>query len=593
MCGLVGIAFLGEVPDELEKKRQQIAWFLGTELLIATQTRGEDATGIITLFNNSNYIGLKMGTPASDFVARFGGKETDYDGFFKIWNKTITQTKTPGINAKLFMGHCRKKTTGSHLDNNNNHPIHVPPIIGVHNGGITNHDTIFDLLETKRIGQVDSEAIFHLLHKFTEEGTLPFTKDILLDVTRRLTGSYAVIAANSNNPYQVALFRDGRPLILHIIKPLNMIVISSEEALFKIALYRYNKEVKLYDGLFGVKKEWPFIAETDIETVIMKDDSLAILSLSEVLPKTFKGIDIIKEHAIPRNNKIWEKKNGYHYTEPVKVTPTIPPAVVIPSYKQTTPVDTAPYGYFWINNVEGYSSLSEKEIEEMKAIGEIELTLSDTDIDTKIDKNLPVKTEQNIVPDTTVKTDQSKALVISVEMKKNPEGLKKANDYINKLEILKTEKDIAEAAELPNITSVNQIELTALVNKIRRRAAEAGFYNGYTEGVSITDYSKIYTPGDSMACTKRLRKKENFIKTTKKMLDIFTMAIEEFNENLTTKKRVGTFQDFLTEAVALCGKNLYIEDLQALFKEKEVSENNLYKELLLKLPAKTLGGDNV
>lgn len=89
MCGIAGVAFLGTLEHEQEVLRQKLAWYIITELLITTQARGDDATGIATIFNDGNYIGLKMGVMASEFVARKGGKETDYDGFLNVWKKAI------------------------------------------------------------------------------------------------------------------------------------------------------------------------------------------------------------------------------------------------------------------------------------------------------------------------------------------------------------------------------------------------------------------------------------------------------------------------------------------------------------------------
>ena len=86
MCGIVGTLAYGDFEDKkMEKIRQEAMIFLSTELLQLTQPRGKDATGIATLFENCDYMGLKMGVAALDFISRFGEKETDFEGFIKIF----------------------------------------------------------------------------------------------------------------------------------------------------------------------------------------------------------------------------------------------------------------------------------------------------------------------------------------------------------------------------------------------------------------------------------------------------------------------------------------------------------------------------
>ena len=156
MCGLVGALAYGEFEDKkMEKVRQESMIFLVTELLQLTQKRGEDATGITTMFADGDYTGLKMGISAIEFVSRFGEEHTDYEGFLNIWRRK----KAP---AKMVIGHCRKPSTtikGAGTENNhNNHPIRVGDTLGVHNGTLTNHEQIFEKLGCGRDGKVDSES---------------------------------------------------------------------------------------------------------------------------------------------------------------------------------------------------------------------------------------------------------------------------------------------------------------------------------------------------------------------------------------------------------------------------------------------------
>ena len=77
MCGIIGAMLFEGIEDKVMlNMRTEAVIYLMTELLYMTHTRGKDATGIAALFADSNYCGLKMGIPSSEFIVRFGEKET-------------------------------------------------------------------------------------------------------------------------------------------------------------------------------------------------------------------------------------------------------------------------------------------------------------------------------------------------------------------------------------------------------------------------------------------------------------------------------------------------------------------------------------
>jgi len=303
MCGLIGIMAYGEFEDKKEEKtRQESMIFLLSELLQVTQTRGKDATGITTLFSNCDFMGLKMGVAAQDFVSRFGNTEKDFSGYLNIWRKN----KFP---AKITLGHCRKPTTGGKADtndNNNNHPIRVGDIVAVHNGTLTNHERIFKKLDCKRDGTVDSEAIVRLINHYVVN-TEPFSKEMLQEVCKRLHGSYAVMAYNGNNPYQLAAFRDGRPLELAIVRPLKLALIASEKDFLKTSLFRYNQMAHLYQT--GATKFIP-LGKGDVDLELLTDDSLYLFDLRDDITKNTKVSDLYITEKVPRTDKIWGIAGG-------------------------------------------------------------------------------------------------------------------------------------------------------------------------------------------------------------------------------------------------------------------------------------------
>lgn len=302
MCGIIAaLAYGGNLEGAVTEAHRQAAMrFFNTELLQHTMARGKDATGVSTLFSNGYFMGLKMGVSSVEFITRYGSKETDYEGYLNIWSEKGKESP-----ATITIGHCRKPSTGTVAttdDNNNNHPIKVGNIIGVHNGTLTNHETIFKNLKCARDGKVDSEAIFRILHYLTENGKSPFTKDIIKETCARLSGTYAVMAYNALNPYQLAAFRDGRPMELAIIKPLKLVLIASEQEFLKSAVLDYNKQAVLYQGRNGM----PALRKADVIIDKLADDSMFLFDLTRDINADTKVEDLFVTEKVSRTDKTWK-----------------------------------------------------------------------------------------------------------------------------------------------------------------------------------------------------------------------------------------------------------------------------------------------
>lgn len=107
-------------------------------LLRLLEVRGKDASGVAWHDNNGETF-VRKGAVAGKELAR-------------VLDKTIGNT---GI------VHTRWATQGSPSNNNNNHPIDVGGIVGVHNGHISNDNALLaKCVDYKRQAQVDSEAVF-------------------------------------------------------------------------------------------------------------------------------------------------------------------------------------------------------------------------------------------------------------------------------------------------------------------------------------------------------------------------------------------------------------------------------------------------
>ena len=149
-------------------------------------------------------------------------------------------------------------------DIDDNHPFSVQlddqnAILGIHNGTLYNHETIFKKLPKflKRQGLVDSESIFHLMFHLSERGTKEFDEVMMRKLGTRLDGSAACIAVNTRFPHQVITWRFGRPLEYFLVAPLNIVIICSEKKFVEAALKSY----ELYRNLFD--RELPELATYD------------------------------------------------------------------------------------------------------------------------------------------------------------------------------------------------------------------------------------------------------------------------------------------------------------------------------------------
>jgi glucosamine 6-phosphate synthetase-like amidotransferase/phosphosugar isomerase protein len=297
MCGIVGVLAFGQMADKKEERARQFAMrFLGTELLKMTQERGKDATGVATLFDNGDYMGLKMGIPSEDFAARFGKTEKDFQGYMDIWRRKKAA-------ARVFLGHCRKSSVGNSDDNKNNHPIKVGDIVGIHNGTLTNHEEIFKRLDCGRDGTVDSEAIFRLVHHYTNNGTAPFTLDMLEEVCKRLSGAFACLTFSGNNPFQVAAFRDGRPMEFCIIRPLKLVLIASESRFIKRTLYRYNQMAALY---VESGHALPVVRKVDATLNTTTDLFSYVFDLRKDIGEATEVGDLFEKRKLSLTDKLWK-----------------------------------------------------------------------------------------------------------------------------------------------------------------------------------------------------------------------------------------------------------------------------------------------
>lgn len=304
MCGIVVGMCFGKLSARKEKVRQKLLRYFTTELLLQTEARGKDATGAAVLFNDGNFVGIKRGERSSSFLAKFGESKEYYGGFLKVWQETASP-------AKIYLGHCRAGTTGSKLINANNHPIKIGNIVGIHNGVIRNYKEIIKHLNCKQDGEVDSEAIFRLIHNFTNSGKEPFTLDMLQEVVNRLDGQFAVTMFNADNLFQIPFFRDGRPVEFVLLKEYGILLAISELKFWRQVFFDYERAVHYNKELHNIKLP-SLIGDNKIDLKTLEDDSAIIFDLSKNVDEDTKITDLGEWRKMVRTNKIWKSKSNVY-----------------------------------------------------------------------------------------------------------------------------------------------------------------------------------------------------------------------------------------------------------------------------------------
>jgi len=197
MCGIGAIINLGLKVDEIKT--------LTYSLLTQLESRGHDATGIFIVFKDGRFFLRKMHIPATQFVEYL--KEIEK---FIPWNKVAYITL-----------HTRLATSGSPLNNENNHPLYEVLkdnlVTVVHNGIVYTQDV--ELLQHKK-REVDSDLLLTGIRKYGK-----FDINVVKETIEKLYGSIACIYADLKGT--IMWYRDSSPLAK--AKCSKCIVLASEE----------------------------------------------------------------------------------------------------------------------------------------------------------------------------------------------------------------------------------------------------------------------------------------------------------------------------------------------------------------------------
>ena len=503
--------------------------------------------------------------------------------------------------------------------------MQVSDIIYVHNGTLNNDDTIFEKLGTKRDGEVDSEAIGHLLSYFTDGGNEPFTKEVIEEVTRRLDGTYSVIAAAANNPYQVAQFRDGRPAEFVLVRPLKTVFVASDKKYLENVLFEYNKMTQLFAG---GNVNMPYLKKSDVEFETMTDDSYLIWDLTTSITPETSIKDLYDWGKTPlRVDKIWKGTTtstnnawtGNNYTNTSKKT--VGTQVSAQSTTQTTKKDTTTTGdsddaisngLVWSKALNKYKT--QKSIEKSKDLGAVEIDVDKGDIKylptdndsaenfalTEVEKdkveNLIVgaaKTEEigiaavvGAIGDvkktgTSGKQAGSKsskeetepaddtAEIFEVDMTTDdPDAVRAASEYIDAgLNKFENDDEVTDALSLdPSV--LKSLPLYAIANRIMKFVFRKGFIAGY---MTYKNSKEAVEPQAQTVNTnkQKLEKAEQKIRTLKMIMKIMGASLKQSHHTIAEMDNI----DSVTSANDM--KDLLLDTMADLVTPKALKRLNL------------------
>ena len=220
MCGILGICFDGR--DRTDREWRDIAEDFAN-IWMASPRRGTDAAGVYIVNRDSEIRYLKAPVTADDMV------DDPMDGTYGYWELVREHL---GSDTVGIIGHTRAATTGDPKYNDNNHPVVDAPIIGVHNGVITNHMALH--AKYPKVAEVDSAAIMSLLK--SKSANRPITKKIIANSVHELDGPFAIAIADMRKPDGIYLARNRNPVHFHRNRTDGLLMFASTSEILEDAL---------------------------------------------------------------------------------------------------------------------------------------------------------------------------------------------------------------------------------------------------------------------------------------------------------------------------------------------------------------------
>ncbi|MDX1920812.1 MAG: glutamine--fructose-6-phosphate transaminase (isomerizing) [Candidatus Caenarcaniphilales bacterium] len=194
----------------------------------------------------------------------------------------IELTKNKEIKGNIGIGHTRWATQGipsdinAHPHSNGNSSVAI-----VHNGIISNYLELKEELVAKNnikfSSDTDSEVVAHLIGVFLEEGKS--LKDALIEVIKKIKGSYALSIISKNEPSKILLTCHDAPLVIGIGKDNDLFCASDSSALLQYT----DQIVRLKDNQIAELGENGKLTIYDLKERKVVDPNIQTLKLDPVL----------------------------------------------------------------------------------------------------------------------------------------------------------------------------------------------------------------------------------------------------------------------------------------------------------------------
>jgi len=242
VCAIFGAGFLRKHTIRDSNMVRELI----RNLFIQNMARGRTASGLAYTSYGSIKV-IKKNLNARSFISL-----PEYDKA-ESENITFDTAKEQPIS---ILGHCRLKTKGSELNNDNNHPIVLENVVGVHNGCISNDDHLFTIYSKifKRKAEVDSEIIFALINHFAKETSI---HEAIRSMSSLIQGSFACAMVHRLQPHVIWLFRRTNPCDVFLYEDQGLLLWSSEERFISDAMSFIRAD-------FGIPKKIAFPADTGL-----------------------------------------------------------------------------------------------------------------------------------------------------------------------------------------------------------------------------------------------------------------------------------------------------------------------------------------
>ena len=210
MCGIIGLLSYYKCIKKIIEGLRQL------------QNRGYDSAGISGL-SNSGYIVHKYASDSETALSKLDKIVNHYENFDNI------------------IGHTRWATHGAKTDENSHPHLDMDQeFCIVHNGIIENYDIIKSKLKSKGFifqSETDSEVISNLLKYYHTKKKFQTIEEVINKTISKLTGTYALLIQNVNQPDFLYCVRSGSPLIINV---------SEKEAIITSEISGFNNTISSY-----------------------------------------------------------------------------------------------------------------------------------------------------------------------------------------------------------------------------------------------------------------------------------------------------------------------------------------------------------